>query len=56
MARHKVEVSATEVPQFRRLVEFLHDVEIHAVAFNDDDLLELVHETRDDLLVMRLEP
>jgi hypothetical protein len=55
MARHEIKYSMTEQPQFLRLVEFLHDVEIHAVAFNDDDLLELVHETRDELLDMRRE-
>lgn len=54
-AEQRIEVSLTEAPQFTRLVELLHDVEIHAVAFSDELLLDLATECREDLLRMRIE-
>jgi hypothetical protein len=43
-------VSVTEVPQFRRLVEFLEAVENVGRINADDELQELVEECREDLL------
>ena len=50
MARHvQVEVSMTEAPHFRRLVELLHDVESHARVTADEDLTEITERCRADL-------
>jgi hypothetical protein len=46
-------VSATEFPQFRRLVEFAQAVARHADEECDVALQALVHELHDDLLRLR---
>ena len=51
-ARAVLHVSLTEQPQFRRLVEFVREVEAHAQATDDFDLLSIVNHLDDDLLGM----
>jgi uncharacterized glyoxalase superfamily metalloenzyme YdcJ len=46
-------VSVTEVPQFRRLVEFVADVEGYARLAYDHDLMRMVEELREDLRDLR---
>lgn len=43
-------VSLTEVPQFRRLVQFVADVEDHANENHDFELWSLIADLRRDLL------
>lgn len=50
MAEHSITVSATEIPQFRRLAAFLTEASVHADATEDDELRDLVRECRIDLL------
>lgn len=50
MAKHRIEVSATELPHFRRLVRFLEDVSEHADDRCDVVLQRMVREVRIDLL------
>lgn len=42
-------VSLTETVQFRRLVDFLGDVQAHASETDDYELLAMVEECRTDL-------
>lgn len=51
MASHlHVEITATEMPHFRRLVEFVEQVEQLADERCDLELQDLVEAVRDDLL------
>jgi len=50
MARTDITVSVTETRQYRRLVQFLMDVESLASVNADDELREIVNECRVDLL------
>ena len=43
-------VSMTEVPQYRRLVRFIMDIEDYARLTADEDLANLVMDLRSDLL------
>jgi predicted RNA-binding Zn-ribbon protein involved in translation (DUF1610 family) len=49
---HRVTVSATEIPQFRRLAAFVTEVSVHADETADDELREIVRTCRIDLLQM----
>lgn len=53
MASAEINLSLTEMPQFRRLVDFARAVENHADAECDIALQELVRELHDDLREMR---
>jgi len=44
-----VEISITETPQFRRLIDFIHDVEDYADEIEDVDLAEIIDRLRADL-------
>lgn len=55
MARHKIKLSVTEMPHFRRLIEFVADVERHADEQHDLALGEVVRSLRIDLLCLMLE-
>lgn len=55
MADHNIIVSATEIPQFRRLAAFLTEASVYADATEDDDLREMVRECRIDLLHLMAE-
>ena len=46
----KLTISLTETPHFRRLVDFLEDVDSYARIVADEDLAEIVTEARSDLL------
>jgi hypothetical protein len=48
-AKATIEVSVTELPHFRHLVDFLHAVEDLAQERDDDQLTDLVTETRHNL-------
>jgi hypothetical protein len=50
MARARVRISVTEMPHFRRLVDFVADVDRHADDQCDVALQEIVREVRIDLL------
>jgi hypothetical protein len=50
MPRTEVTISATEVPQFERLVRFLEDVAGYAELETDLELRQLVEDCRSDLL------
>lgn len=54
MAEINIRVSATEFPQFRRLVEFVTEITVHADATDDDELRGLVKGCRADLLEMTI--
>lgn len=47
---HHIHVSATELPQFRRLASFVTEVSVHADAYEDTELQEIVRTLRIDLL------
>lgn len=49
---HRISVSATEIPHFRRLVDFVTEVSVHADATDDDELREIVRQCRIDLLTL----
>lgn len=51
-AEIQVSVSATEVPQYRRLVDFFQEVEDLGRVNADEELLELVGEAKSDLLAL----
>lgn len=46
----QVNVSLSEAPAFRRLVQFLEDVESHGRIHADEEVQGLVDECRSDLL------
>jgi hypothetical protein len=48
-----VDISLTETPHFRRLVEFATDVDDYAELTGDDDLAAMVDRLRADLLELR---
>lgn len=52
MAHATINFSVTEMPHFRRLVNFMVDVEQLADERCDLELHDLVEEARDDLLQM----
>lgn len=52
MKKLEGKVSATEVPQYRRLAEFYAEVERYADSEGDTRLREIVDECRRDLLRM----
>lgn len=56
MADHRIQVSATEIPQFRRLAAFITEVSVHADAVADEELQEIVRQCRIDLLHMMTGP
>jgi hypothetical protein len=53
MASTRVTVSATDFPQYRRLVDFLHDVEGYARLTADDDLAARAEAVWADLRAMK---
>jgi hypothetical protein len=55
MARHTIKLSVTEMPHFRRLIEFVADVERHADEQCDLALGETVRSLRIDLLQLMVE-
>jgi hypothetical protein len=48
-----IHMSFTEMPQFRRLVEFIDEVEDYARLTADEDLSDRVRHLRAELLEMR---
>jgi hypothetical protein len=48
-----VDISLTETPHFRRLVEFATEVDDYAELTGDDDLAAIVDRLRVDLLELR---
>lgn len=48
----RIDISMTEVPQYRRLIEFLADVSLHADTAGDPELDALVDGVREDLMRM----
>jgi len=56
MASARVEVSATDFPQFRRLVDFLHEMEDYARLTADEDLAGRVETVRADLRAIKTNP
>lgn len=52
-ATARVEVTATELPQFRRLVRFLEDMDSLRRVNGDEEVQALAQECRDDLIAMR---
>jgi len=52
MVSRRIEISLTEMPHFRRLIEFMESVERYARLYADDELEEIVESARDDLLGM----
>jgi hypothetical protein len=48
-----IEVTATELPQFRRLVRFLEDMDSLGRVNGDEEIQALAQECRDDLVAMR---
>ena len=51
-----VQVSATDIPQFQRLVWLLEQTESLGRVNGDEELLALVDACRDDLVAGRAEP
>lgn len=56
MASARIEVSATDFPQFRRLVDFLHEMEDYARLTADEDLAGRVEGVWADLRAMKTNP
>jgi hypothetical protein len=49
-SEHRIQVSATEIPAYRRLVAFVSEVSVHAEAVEDAELQDIVRTLRIDLL------
>ncbi|HEY3491566.1 MAG TPA: hypothetical protein VGK43_01355 [Solirubrobacterales bacterium] len=52
-ATGRVEITITELPQFRRLVRFFQDIESLGWINGDDEIQALVNECQEDLLAAR---
>jgi hypothetical protein len=55
MAEFEVVLSVTETKQYRRIIEFIREVDQYASATGDERLAGIVGETLDDLLGMALD-